>query len=360
VAIAAPDGSSLPYGVSGVVRVAYQYVSLAGLVFDASHDFSVTVAEKDSVQQISLPHSLTGLVMIRLTGTSAFDYTTDGEWVAGLQWAGFSRPIRRHFTNQEIVNSTVPFDSTRISACAVLCTNVTKVLNKEGTVLATRLLNDINEGVFPWKYDEQDMNKTHPTDRFYGALEKGVYTFTAPDQESTSFRRAYKNKDLVTYDAAGQKVKDVSYANEPSYCYYVTPAYFNALLLTDEDVATISTVAVTVDVHYEFRTTSTLFSLNVSEMSLEDYHMAMLTLNRIGYHYENETHWLRTVAKIAKAAVSTAAKVAPVLPLRPAVKAAVLVGQKLLATAPKQQQLAPQQATLGKNKKNKKKRKKKN
>ena len=46
----------------------------------------------------------------------------------------------------------------------------------------------------------------------------------------------------------------------------------------------------TLDTHWEFRTISTLYTLDYSRMPMEVYHAAMLTVVKAGFFYENNSH----------------------------------------------------------------------
>jgi hypothetical protein len=62
----------------------------------------------------------------------------------------------------------------------------------------------------------------------------------------------------------------------------------NAFVFTDPDAGT--SLAVNVDYHIEFRTTSALWPIGLSSMSLEALHGAQLSLTEVGFFFPNETH----------------------------------------------------------------------
>lgn len=222
--------------------------------------------------------------------------------------------------NPEFDNSKVPFESTRINASSLLLTNVTKVINKEGTVLASRMLMSPMEGSWPWTIQSDSLNRTHPSERYFGALEKGSYTFTAPDSESLEFHQSYKPIRLFDLGDNGNTVRWVE-GNGYLGVLNSRKSYFNAIYCSDDDISTPTSLAVTLDIHYEFRTVSTLFTLSTSAMPIEDYHKVQLILNEIGFFYENDSHWGTVVKRVLSAVNQGINFLAPALP--PPVQAAI-------------------------------------
>ena len=84
----------------------------------------------------------------------------------------------------EFNNSVLPYTRTRLNSSAALFTNVTAALSKEGTILAGRLKQSVVE---PWDFTSNHINSVHPSLRYYGALEKGLYTFTTPNADVDMF-----------------------------------------------------------------------------------------------------------------------------------------------------------------------------
>lgn len=195
--------------------------------------------------------------------------------------------------NPEFYNSVAPFRSTRLNASALLLTNVTKVLNKEGTVESSRVIFNPDSGRTFMNADVPTVSTSNPETRYFGALEKGAYTFTAPDQESLVFSTPYEtvrvNDALI--GTGGSTVPIVGperLAERP--VMNLNPRYMNTIILTDLDMTDDSQLALTLDTHWEFRTISTLYQLDYSRMPIETYHAAMLAVMRAGLFYENNTH----------------------------------------------------------------------
>lgn len=189
--------------------------------------------------------------------------------------------------NPEYHNASAPFISTRCNSSSLLLTNVTKVLNKEGTVLGARMVGTLNGDKTTPLFNFVDVSTasaTNPATRYYGALERGSYNFTVPDNESLTFVTPYNKLDdsIITPGSVVQRTYAV-----------MTPQdrYYNIVFLTDGDAAeTPSSIAVNLDLHFEFRTRSTLFQLDYSRLPIEAYHAATLAVLKAGLFYENEWH----------------------------------------------------------------------
>lgn len=195
--------------------------------------------------------------------------------------------------NPEYYNSIAPFQSTRLNASALLLTNVTKVLNKEGTVQSSRLLFNPSAGKTFHNADVVGVSTSNPDTRYFGALEKGAYTFSAPDQESLKFVTPYQTVTVNDTGSADGNVIPLTLTPTK----YVERAvldleakYYNCVICTDLDSTDDTQLAMTLDTHWEFRTISTLYTLDYSRMPMEVYHAAMLAVVKAGFFYENNSH----------------------------------------------------------------------
>jgi hypothetical protein len=155
----------------------------------------------------------------------------------------------------------------------------------------------------------------NPAERYYGPLEKGIYSFTLPDASNGEFR------DLTT---------DIKVYHGSVFVNWTAPSfplegfdYMHLIVLTDNDGSNSTSMTVTLDTHLEFRTSSALFTLDFSTTPLESYHIAQMALARSGVFFENPVH-MRVISEIMrrgtqalrplvmKGATMAAAKAAPV------------------------------------------------
>jgi hypothetical protein len=183
----------------------------------------------------------------------------------------------------EFPNSTIPWSSTRLTASSLLATNVTNVLSKGGTILAARV--DPKQ-YNPWTVTQVILAAKHPSEKAYLAMETGMYTYCPPSTDLANF-----------YDYTGNTASAVPL---PMYRLdndaMVNVFYFNA------PAATTASFAVNIDWHIEFRSSSTLFELGISTVTLETLHQAQLSLVQVGFFFENFDHKaiLRSVLSAAK------------------------------------------------------------
>lgn len=171
----------------------------------------------------------------------------------------------------EFRTSPLPWRSTRLTAASLLGTNVTQVLNKGGTVLCGRVSP---QAVNPFLAISADVNNLHPAEKAWLPLETGVYTYCPPSTDLANFW------DYSLNEAGGA---------EPCSVYRLdNDALVNLVFLTPVNVA--ETMAMTVSTHIEFRTTSALFQIALSGMTLESLHTAQLALAAAGFFFHNPDH----------------------------------------------------------------------
>lgn len=173
----------------------------------------------------------------------------------------------------EFANSRMPWYSTRTTAAAVLGTNVSQVLNKAGTILAGRVAPAVTN---PFRVASSYINTLHPAEKAWLPCETGVYTFCPPSTDLSAFW-------------------DYTAHWENQYLTTVAPVYrldndslVNVMFITAGAVA--EQLALTLDWHVEFRTTSALFQIGLSTMPLEVLHQAQIALTSAGFFFENPEH----------------------------------------------------------------------
>jgi hypothetical protein len=252
--------------------------------------------------------------------------------------------------------STLMYNDVRMTSNAALFTNVTKVLNKEGTVRCARFVPSAERNnVFPWYWNDSEISSVHPAERYFGALEKGAYSFTANSAESVAFDRAYINLTLQTSWPDGLSA---STYNFPSVAIRDV-SVFNAMQFFDGDAGT--ELAMTNNVHLEFRTESSLFNIGYSTMPLEQYHAAQVALLGIGFFFENDSHWTDVARFIIRGLTKVIPMVAPQFgaAVRIAGRAGEIILDRLSAKKQKDHFTQKQLTAPGKNKQTRRKREKK-
>ncbi len=202
------------------------------------------------------------------------------------------------FDPTEFTNSAVPYVASRVTASSLLCSNVTSVLNKEGTILGARLSTRIGS---PYSRDPTTVSSVNPNERYFGPLETGAYAFTLSDAESEVFQDCVYN--------AGTSISPVW---KPLFRFQEI-GYYTQLFFNDLDSAAATTMAVSLHQHLEFRTASSLFPLDYSPYPLEEYHRAQLVLARLGTISENPIHIAAIASAVAKAASQLLPYAMPVL-----------------------------------------------
>jgi len=219
----------------------------------------------------------------------------------------------------EFTNSVLPWMGTRTTAAAVLLTNVTQVLNKAGTVLAGRVNPNL---VNPFTADSTSVNNLHPAEKSLLGLETGFYTYCPPSTDLAQF-----------WDYSSTPMGGSSGNTSMQPLYRLDNDSFVNLIFLQSSVA--YTMAVNVDWHIEFRTTSALFQIGLSAITLEAMHQAQLALVSAGFFFSNEDH-KDDINSITSKVKNFARRVAPVAKVAsqfapPPLQAALKLGNMLLS-----------------------------
>lgn len=175
----------------------------------------------------------------------------------------------------EFANSVLPFSSTRVTASSVLFTNTTKALNKEGTVLWGRI---DPQQMSPFAVTSTTVASLHPAEKAFLPLEEGTYTYTMPSTDLVDFND-FTYRTGITTTGLSQSAPVYRLDNKG----LVNVAFFN-----DPDGGT--NLALNVDWHLEFRTTSALFQLGMSTLPVESLHQAQIALLDTGFFFQNWDH----------------------------------------------------------------------
>lgn len=189
----------------------------------------------------------------------------------------------------EFRNSILPWYATRVTAASFLGTNVTQVLNKSGTVLGGRVSP---ARVNAWECTYDTINNLHPAEKAYLPLETGIYTYCPPSTDLVFFTDYTRN--------TGGFID-----NTPAPIFSLSnDSMYNKMFLSTPSA--VAAIAGTVTWHIEFRTSSALFQVGLSAMTLESLHQAQLVLAENGFFFENPEH-----EKLLQKVINTAKKYAP-------------------------------------------------
>lgn len=201
---------------------------------------------------------------------------TFGKWTFGAPDSPTTTAFFPLHFNPEYDTSLAPFRNTRLNAVAALFTNTTKVMNKEGTALWGRLAPTRTN---PWRVTKDDIQQIHPAEKSFMGLEQGCYAYNPPSTDLNDFA----NQTFRSYYA----VNDSADNNQPVYrlesTAMVCHGFFN-----DPDGGT--SLAINLDYHIEFKTSSTMFQIGVSNLPLEALHQAQVGLLKAGFFFSNWDH----------------------------------------------------------------------
>lgn len=272
-----PTYDTSTYGLQAVVTSpGNTWVRVLGINIIADYVLSLGAISM-IVMPASTPHTFTKGV-----GTTA--YTTKVEITgAPSVEVGWLLPVANP---PEYSNTTLPWSSTRTTAVAVLLTNVTKALNKEGTITAGRVNPKTSFeqfGVTPFNVAVDNLRSLHPAEKALLALENGFYTFAPPSTDLAEFwdynalmRNGIRTVSGISYQAPAYRLDNDSLVN----CFF----------LTDSDTTTLSQFAGNLDWHIEFRSSSTLWPIGLSLMTIEAFHQAQFSLVEAGFFFNNRDH----------------------------------------------------------------------
>lgn len=218
-----------------------------------------------------------------------------------------------YFVSPEFANSQLPWFSTRTTAAAALFTNVTQALNKAGSITAGRISPQVAN---PWTFTKTYLSGLHPAEKALLGLEHGFYTYVPPSTDMSSFW----DYTVVTTSMAPCPTVRLDNTSLVNAFVFESPV--------------LESFAINLDWHIEFRTTSTLWQIGLSAITLEAFHQAQIELCSHGFFYNNDDHG--KLLKVAKQGFGKLATMAtPFLP--PAARAALGVTTqlaKLLSSRP--------------------------
>lgn len=172
----------------------------------------------------------------------------------------------------------------RVNASSLLLTNTTAPLYKSGTVNAAQLDFSL-VGVFSANNIINAVQDRNSAVKYVGPLEKGLYTFTVPDESSAGFDDYYP----VSTPNLGNlfMLADATIVN----AFYCQP-----------NAGFSQTYQYVYDHHLEFITSSQIYNLGVSTISFDEYNMMLASVGSLVPFTENPTHWA-ALAALAKSAL---------------------------------------------------------
>lgn len=177
----------------------------------------------------------------------------------------------------EFANSTLPWYSSRVTAVSMLGTNVTQVQSKGGTALCGRVAPSV---INPWSVTPTYINTLHPAEKSFLPLETGVYTYVPPSQDMLEWR----DYTSVTTGAVS------GFTSIPACPMYDLSSNAMVHIIFLSGSTAIETIAVTVDWHIEFRTSSALFNIAMCTTPLEVLHQAQIAMSDAGFFFDNPDH----------------------------------------------------------------------
>lgn len=182
--------------------------------------------------------------------------------------------------------SNYPWVSSKCNSSAALATNISQVTEKQGTVLAARLMASDN----PWTPNPSLLATRTPSEKYFGAFETGLYQFSSPGPESQTYQIAYRTLQGGNNFPSGPTIPTVA-VYSPLYRLDDT-GYYNVAIFTDNSTSPYPSIAFTVDWVVEFRSSSPLFPPAVSSTTLEAVHQAHLAVGMLNPFTENPKHAL--------------------------------------------------------------------
>jgi hypothetical protein len=233
-------------------------------------------------------------VWLRVTSIKA----TTGPLILYFFPQGSARILEPAFAPPEISVSRAPYDSTRVTAQSTLFTNVSRVQVKQGTIRASRIQSPSYAW---WGVPQSALSLTHPAERYFGSAEMGCYVVSPPTQEAETFRKTFRSiPGTITGASTSLLTTDLLNTTYAPLVSFDSDDPFMAVVIEEEGGVDETQMAVTVDSHIEFRTTSPLFQVGISTLPLEMYHASQMVVAQAGFIFENATHWKELATRVAQ------------------------------------------------------------
>jgi hypothetical protein len=265
----------------------YRLSSFSLINITTADSTALVLSEETNIQVFVIPAATNTTVVAPVTTDAALTINV------GAAGATASRnAMLPYFKPPEWSVSSLPWASTRLTAVGVLFTNVTKVLNKEGTVQAARL-NPTSDNIYGQSSvvipDSSQLANKHPSEKALLSLEKGFYTFCPPSTDLSKFWDYTRNSGTYEMGSSGA---DAAMRQLECPVYRLdNDALINYFIFSDPNANTAgdsTSLAVNLDFHIEFRSVSSLWPIGLSTMSLESFHQAQMALVQTGFFFNND------------------------------------------------------------------------
>lgn len=218
-------------------------------------------------------------------------------------------------------DSAIPYRGSRLNAGALLCSNVSKVLDKEGVIRCVRFDSKKHN-----PFTLQTLAGFVPSQLTQLTLEKGAYSYLLAG-DSKTYRNHVEETPTYTTLYASWSDLDTPLNTWPTPRLFLDDLGFcNLMIMSDADTSTVTQLALQWDMHLEFGADSQLFPSGLSVLTTEDFRSAVTALQSTGVFFENPTHFAALAAMVGRA-VSSAWPL-----LAPAARAAALAGAQSLAS----------------------------
>lgn len=234
----------------------------------------------------------------------------------------------------EFVTSRLPWYGSRVTAVAGLFTNVSQVINKGGTILAGRSAPSYRD---PWQVTYDTLKAFHPSEKAFLPYETGCYTYCPPSTDMADFWDYTLSEGLA--------------AKNPLPIYRLDNDAMVNHMFFSAPAAVAESLAVTLDIHLEFRTSSALFNIGLSTITIEAFHQAQIALAAAGFFFENPQH-KAVLSRVVQAARKTTSMASLQLPRRPMNKMKTTTAASSGYTGPRPQPRPRRQKKQKKNKTN--------
>lgn len=199
----------------------------------------------------------------------------------------------------EFATSRLPWYGSRVTAVAGLFTNVSQVINKGGTILAGRSAPSYRD---PWQVTYDTLKAFHPSEKAFLPYETGCYTYCPPSTDMADFWDYTLSEGLM--------------AKNPLPVYRLDNDAMVNHMFFSAPAAVAESLAVTLDIHLEFRTSSALFNIGLSTITIEAFHQAQIALAAAGFFFENPQH-KAVLSRVVQAARKTVSMASLQLPRKP-------------------------------------------